>query len=352
MIAHNPNKPILTAVAKATPPHPLRPKSLADFVGQAHLKGIIQTSVIASRKENRSFPHTILSGVAGSGKTSLASIISTERNVPQVTTAAEDLKCPEAVRGLMVHLNYDGYDDSGKVVGNISPSVIFLDEVHKLPRTGQELLYTALEDRVIECPVMNPVTGQLQTRREWVPYFTLIVATNRPGDLTTAFKDRFKLHLQLEPYSVAESAMIAERALVRLGMRVGDGAPRMIGERARGIPRKVIALCETIRDVCVARSTGLVNDKICAEAFSALGLDPLGLTRQEVRVLNHLALASGPVGIRTISTLLGEEEKAVESSVEPFLIERHLISRTARGRTITEAGREHLRLHHGGAACA
>lgn len=325
----------------------IRPTTLGGFIGQSQLKSIVHIAVTASRKSNEPVSHALLSGPPGLGKTTMAQIIAKERGVGFLTVAADALTDSMSVRRMLADVSYDGYDAKGQVTGNILPTVVFLDEAHRLPRQGQELLYSALEDRVVEVIAKNPLTGRTEAKREWVPKFTLIAATSRPADLTTAFRDRLRLHLQFEPYPFEDSYNIARGTLAKLRLRAGETAWGAIARRGRGVPRKIVAICEMVRDVVIMRNGCYITESVLGEAFTALNIDPIGLTRQEVRVLGHLAQSGKPVGIRTIADLLGEDERAVETSVEPYLISSGLITRTAKGRVLTEVGLQHLRVCHG-----
>jgi len=209
-------------------------------------------------------------------------------------------------------------------------------------------LYACIEDRVIDTRIRDPLSGLMKPVREWVPHFTLIAASNRPGDLTTSFRDRLRLQLRLEPYDKRDSAKIARQALAKMNLKCSSTSAAMIAIRGRGVPRRVIALCEQIRDIAVSKSKSAATPAICVEAFDALGVDPLGLARLDIEVLKHLAANIGqPVGLKSLGALVGEEAKALEEAVEPYLLSTGLIARTQRGRALTPAGMDHLRRHHG-----
>jgi Holliday junction DNA helicase RuvB len=326
-----------------------RPDSLHQFIGQTRLVSIVRTSVSAAHKLNGPFPHSLVGGAPGLGKTTLAALIAQEMGVRFLPVSPDNLTDANSVRRALAELDDSGYDKRGEIAGRIAPSVVFLDEAHRLSRQAQEVLYSAIEDRVVESALKNPITGILEVRREWVPCFSLIAATNRPCDLTTPFKDRLRLHLHLEPYTAEEGAIIARQTLARLGLRNGEKSAEMIAARGRNVPRRIIGICEYVRDVCVARDTGLASPAVCEEAFLALGLDPLGLGRQETKYLKYLALTQKAVGIHTLAALLGEESRSVEESIEPFLIEKGFIEKSSRGRVISAAGKEYVRQNHGAA---
>jgi len=326
----------------------IRPDSLSEFVGQNHLKELIHTTAAASQKRGAAFPHTLLTGAAGLGKTSLARLIAVEMAVSFISTTAETLEDSSDVKGLLSKLNDENYDAKGNAIGPIKPSVLLVDEAHRLPRHSQELLYGAVEDRVLESIVRNSITGLMVPTREWVPAFTLVMASNRPGDLTTSLRDRLRLNLRLEPYDQNDSAKIARQVFAKFGMKCGSKQAALIAERGRGVPRKIVALCEQIRDVAAGKGKATVSTAICESAFESLCIDPIGLARLDVEVLKLLSNNLGqPMGLGTLASLCGEDTRAVEDTVEPFLMHRGLIAKTGRGRVLTPAGIEHLRLYHG-----
>ena len=341
----------MPAPMPASPPNavnPSRPETINEFVGQGHLKALIQTAADSARHRNAPFPHSLITGAAGLGKTSLARLIAVQMNVGFVPITAEALEDSAAVKGLLSRLDDSGYDGRGQATGKIKPSILFIDEAHRLPRQSQELLYCCIEDRVIDARVRDPLSGLMKPVREWVPHFTLIAATNRPGDLTTSFRDRLRLNLRLEAYGHKDSGKIARDALIKMGLKCSARTAGLIAARGRGVPRRIIGICEQVRDIAVSKSKTSISTGICSKAFDSLGIDATGLSRQDVELLRHLARNIGqPVGLQTLASLLGEDERAVEEAIEPFLIARNLIARTARGRALTQSGIQHLRDHHG-----
>ncbi len=326
----------------------IRPETLSEFVGQNHLKELIRTTAAASHKRNAPFPHTLLTGAAGLGKTSLARLIAIEMGIGFVSTTAEALDNSSDVKGLLSKLDDHGYDGKGNVVGATKPTVLLVDEAHRLPRHSQELLYGAVEDRVLESIIRNPITGMMTPTREWVPCFTLVMASNRPGDLTTSLRDRLRLNLRLEPYDQNDSAKIARQVLEKFSLKCGNKQAALIASRGRGVPRKIVALCEQVRDISIGKNKTTVSTAICEAAFESLCIDPIGLARLDVEVLKLLSNNLGqPVGLNTLASLVGEDQRALEETVEPFLMHRGLIVKTGRGRVLTRNGIEHLRNHHG-----
>lgn len=320
----------------------MRPINLSEFVGQKRLKKLINTAALSAIKRNASFPHTLVMGTAGLGKTSLARLIANERGVLFIQTTAEALENPEAVQGLLCKLDTSGLDKTGNPTCTIKPSILFVDEAHRLPRESQELLYSAIEDRVLDIRVKDFITGLMKPSRMVIPPFTLVAATNRPADLTNSFRDRLRLHLRIEPYSINDSTRIAENALGKMGIQVSSKAASCIAKRGRGVPRRIIGLCEQIRDVVLAAGKSVATVELCDEAFNNFGIDSIGLTVQDYELLECLNKFKTPVGLKTIAALINESAEVIEEMLEPYLLKENLISRTPRGRIITEAGKKHL----------
>lgn len=346
-IAH-PMPPAPQPDSTGLPLNAARPDTIDEFIGQNHLKTLIRTSVASARQRNAPVPHCLITGGAGLGKTSLARLIAVERGVSFVATTAEAFDDSAAVKGLLSRLDDTGYDGRGHPVGPISPSILFVDEAHRLPRHSQELLYSVVEDRVLDTRIRDPLTGLQKPCREWVPSFTLVCASNRPGELTTSFRDRLRLELRLEPYDEKDSSRIVRQALAKLGLKCGPSCASLIATRGRGVPRKLIGLCEHVRDIAIGKRKTSVSASICQKAFDALGIDTLGLMRQEIELLRHLALNVGqPLGLKTLAAVVHEDERTLEENVEPYLLSKGLLARTPRGRAITAHGIEHFRQHHG-----
>ena len=192
------------------------------------------------------------------------------------------------------------------------------------------------------------LTGLWKQSREWVPAFSLVCASNRPGDLTASFRDRLRLEIRLEAYDLNDSTKIVRQALNKLGLKCGLSSAGLIAARGRGVPRKLIGLCENVRDLAIGKGKTSVSSAICQKTFETVGIDLFGLTRQDVEVLRHLAVSTGqPIGIKTLAALIHEDERTLEENIEPYLLSKGLIARTPRGRAITQTGVEHLRDHHG-----
>ena len=332
----------------AKPLNGARPETMDEFVGQNHLKALIKMATASARHRNAPVPHCLITGGAGLGKSSLARLIAVERGVSFVATTAEAFDDSASVKGLLARLDDKGYDGRGQPSGPISPTVLFVDEAHRLPRQSQELLYAAVEDRVLDTRVRDPLTGLMKSVREWVPSFTLVCASNRPGDLTASFRDRLRLELRLELYDQNDSAKIVRQAFAKMEMKCGPSSAALVAARGRGVPRKLVGLCEHVRDIAIGKGKTSVSASICLKAFESVGIDTLGLSRQDVDLLRHLALNTGqPLGGKTLAAMIHEDERALEDNIEPFLLSKGLLARTPRGRAITQNGIEHLRQHHG-----
>ena len=342
------NTPLPPADSTAVSLNAARPESIDEFIGQDHLKSMIRTAVGSSRHRNAPMPHCLITGAAGLGKTSLARLIAVERGVSFVATTAEAFEDSSAVKGLLSKLNDEGYNGQGQPVAQIKPSVLFIDEAHRLPRQSQELLYSVIEDRVLDTRVRDPLTGMMKPVREWVPSFTLVCASNRPGDLTASFRDRLRLELRLELYDQNDSVKIVLQAFAKMNFKCGPNSAALIAARGRGVPRKLVGICEQIRDIIVSKNKASISASVCTTAFQTLGIDTLGLSRQDIDLMRHLAMNAGqPLGVKTLAALIHEDERALEESIEPFLLSKGLIARTPRGRAVTPQGIEHLCQNHG-----
>lgn len=303
----------------------LRPQRLGDFVGQEHAVRQLETFVAAARGRGEACDHVLLAGPPGLGKTSLAFIVATEMDSRIHTISGPALERKGDIASILTALE--------------PRDVLFIDEVHRLPRAIEELLYPAMEDGAIDI-VIGQGPGARTLRLDLAP-FTLVGATTRAGLLTTPMRDRFGISLRLEHYAPEELMRIIRRSAGILGLEIDDEAAHEIARRSRGTPRVANRILRRVRDVAQVRGWGMVDRTGALEALDLLGVDEDGLDRADREYLHAIAerFAGGPVGLSTLAVALGEDAGTLEDVYEPYLIQQGLIQRTARGRVLTPRGR-------------
>ena len=308
----------------------LRPKRLGDFVGQSQVKDQLEVAVAAAAARGEALDHVLLAGPPGLGKTSLAAIIASELGVPFVSTAAPAL---ERKGDIAAHLT------------NLEPrSVLFVDEIHRLPRALEETFYPAMEDRQLPITVGQGAGARMVTLD--LPAFTLIGATTRAGRVTTPLRDRFGIQQRLEPYTGRDLATIVRRSAEILEVELAGAGAEAIAARSRGTPRVANRLLKRVRDFAEVRADGVVTEQVAADALDLLQVDHLGLDRLDRELLGAICekFDGGPVGLSTLAVSVGEEQDTIEDVYEPYLLQIGLIKRTPRGRVTTLRAYAHLGL--------
>jgi holliday junction DNA helicase RuvB len=306
----------------------LRPRRLDDFVGQERTKEQLEIALEAARARGEALDHVLLVGPPGLGKTTLATIVREELGVGLRTVAGPAL---------------ERKGDMAAILTGLEPrDVLFIDEIHRVNRAIEEILYPALEDFRLDIIVGQGAGARTLTLD--LPPFTLVGATTRTGLLTTPLRDRFGMTFRLGYYETDELASIVARSARILGVDVAGEAAEEIAGRARGTPRVANRILRRVRDVAEVRHAGAVTLEIAREALALLEVDEAGLERTDRELLAAIAekFGGGPVGLSTLAVSLGEEPDTIEDVYEPYLLQLGFLQRTPRGRVITELGRAHV----------
>ena len=305
----------------------LRPRTLSDFVGQERVKEQLGIALEAAKGRGEALDHVLLAGPPGLGKTSLAQIVRTELGVGIRQIAGPGLE----------------RKDIAAILTSLEPrDVLFIDEIHRMSRAAEEILYPALEDFRLDIVVGQGPAARTLTLD--LPPFTLVGATTRTGLLTTPLRDRFGLTFRLDLYTAAELAAIVRRSARILAVELDDEAAELVATRSRGTPRIANRILRRVRDVADVRHEGVVTTGVAEEALQLLEVDSAGLERFDRELLRCVVekFGGGPVGLSTLAVALGEEPETLEDVYEPYLLQLGFLQRTPRGRIVTALGREHL----------
>lgn len=308
----------------------LRPLSLAEFVGQEGIKDNLRVFIEAAKGRHEALDHVLVHGFPGLGKTTIAHIISHELNVNIRTTSGPVLERAGDLAAILTNLE--------------SRDVLFIDEIHRLNYVVEEVLYPAMEDFQLDLVIGQGPSAR--TVRLDVPQFTLVGATTRAGLLTPPLRDRFGVVVRLEFYNPEDLALIVSRAARILGISIDESGAFEIARRSRGTPRVANRLLRRVRDYAQVRADGVINRPVTDAALKMLGVDEKGLDKMDRKILLTLIekFDGGPVGVDTLSTVVGEERDTLEDVYEPYLVQEGYLNRTPRGRMATRLAYEHFNL--------
>lgn len=306
----------------------LRPRRLAEYIGQEKLKEHIQIMLEAAKAREDVLDHMLFYGPPGLGKTTISSVIANEMGVPIKTTSGPAIERPGDLASILTNLKAD--------------EVLFIDEIHRLNRTVEEVLYPAMEDFALD--VMIGKGPSARSLRLNLPRFTIIGATTRLAMLSSPLRDRFGVTFRLEYYSQDAMERIVHRSATILGVKVEPEGAVEIALRSRGTPRVANRLLRRARDFAQVRAQGVITREVAMDALSRLEIDRLGLDETDRRVLHTIIekFEGGPVGLSTIAASISEETDAIMDVYEPYLIQLGFLVRTPRGRVATRKGYEHI----------
>ncbi|TCS78773.1 Holliday junction branch migration DNA helicase RuvB [Tepidibacillus fermentans] len=306
----------------------LRPRFLSEYIGQARVKENLKVFIEAAKMRNEPLDHVLLYGPPGLGKTTLSNIIANEMGVGIRTTSGPAIERPGDLAAILTNLQ--------------EGDVLFIDEIHRLHRTVEEVLYPAMEDYALDIIIGKGPSAR--SVRLDLPKFTLVGATTRAGLLSSPLRDRFGVVSRLEYYTVGELTQIVTRAADLLGVQIMGEAAKEIALRSRGTPRVANRLLKRVRDFAQVIGDGMITEEVAKSSLEQIQVDRLGLDHIDHKLLTTIidTFRGGPVGLDTLAASIGEESNTIEDVYEPYLMQIGFLQRTPRGRMVTHAAYQHL----------
>ncbi|MBO5739179.1 Holliday junction branch migration DNA helicase RuvB [bacterium] len=306
----------------------IRPKDFENYIGQSELKETLKITLEAARLRERPLDHMLFYGPPGLGKTTIAGVIASQMGVDIKITSAPALERPRDIIGILMSLK--------------GGEILFIDEIHRLNKVAEEILYPAMEDFILDMTTGKSQTAK--TLRVPIPKFTLIGATTKAGDLSSPLRDRFGMIHRLEFYSIEELAQVVKRTAKIIDIKITEEGAIAIAKRSRGTPRIANRLVKRVSDFALVKYNGLINDIVANESLDILKIDAFGLDTTDRALLNLIVekYDGGPVGVETIAAALSEDVRTIEEVSEPYLLQAGLLQRTPRGRKVSPEGYRHL----------
>lgn len=308
----------------------LRPQTLVDYIGQQKVKDNLKIYIEAAKQRGDALDHVLFYGPPGLGKTTLAGIIANEMGVHMKVTSGPAIEKPGEMAAILNNLQ--------------EGDILFVDEIHRLNRQVEEVLYPAMEDYAIDIMIGKGPTAR--SIRLDLPHFTLVGATTRAGLLTAPLRDRFGVIHRLEFYTVEELTVIIKQSAVKLAVRIDDQGAVELARRSRGTPRLANRILKRVRDFAQVKYDGTITEEVAKVALDLMDVDKMGLDRVDRNILKTLIekFKGGPVGLDTLAAAIGEDAGTIEDVYEPYLIQNGFINRTPRGRMVTDLAYRHFGL--------